>query len=129
MLGAGVLLLALGVVWGFSFPINKNMWTSSFTLYAGGWSMLLFAVFYGIIDVAGYKAWCKPFVWIGSNSILIYIAAHGLVNFASSSQFVFGGIINQFDSVWHDAFLWIGVLVIQLLVLRFLYLRKIFVKL
>ena len=129
MLGAGIVLLLAGLAWNKSFPINKNMWTSSFTLFAGGWSLLLFAVFYGVIDVAEYKKWCRPFVWIGANSILIYMAAHGTVNFLSTSTFVFGGIINKFNPVWHDALIWIGVMLIQLLCLRFLYQRKIFLKL
>ncbi|PTR01168.1 putative acyltransferase [Mucilaginibacter yixingensis] len=129
LFGAGLVLVLLGLLWNISFPINKNMWTSSFTLYAGGWSMLLFAAFYGIIDVAGFKAWCRPFVWIGVNSILIYMAAHGLVNFLSTSQFVLDGAIKGIDPIWHRSILWTGVLLIQLLLLRFLYQRKIFLKL
>jgi predicted acyltransferase len=129
MFAAGIVLIALAMVWNISFPINKNMWTSSFTIYAGGWSLLLFAAFYGLIDVAGYKKWCQPLIWIGTNSILIYIAAHGLINFESTAQFVFGGIINKVPIPWQHALVWIGVLIIQLLLLRFLYRRKIFLKL
>ncbi len=129
LFAAGIILIALALVWNMSFPINKNMWTSSFTIYAGGWSLLLFAAFYGLIDVAGYKNWCQPLIWIGTNSILIYIAAHGLINFESTSQFVFGGIINQVPIPWQHALVWIGVLIIQLLLLRFLYRKKIFLKL
>ncbi|OCX52281.1 DUF5009 domain-containing protein [Mucilaginibacter sp. PPCGB 2223] len=129
MLFMAIALIALGLVWNMSFPINKNMWTSSFTIYAGGWSLLLFAAFYGLIDVAGFKNWCQPFIWIGTNSILIYIAAHGLVNFESTAQFVFGGMINKVPAPWQHALVWIGVLIIQLLLLRFLYRKKIFLKL
>lgn len=129
MLSCGLVLILLGLLWNNYFPINKNMWTSSFTLYAGGWSLLLFAVFYGVIDVAGYKAWCRPFVWIGANSILIYLAAHGLVNFLSTSQYLFSGAIKGVDPLWHRSILWTGILFIQLLLLRFLYHRKIFLKL
>ncbi|MBW4889436.1 DUF5009 domain-containing protein [Mucilaginibacter sp. HMF5004] len=129
MFAAGILLIAGGLLWNMVFPINKNMWTSSFTIYAGGWSLLIFAAFYGIIDVAGLKTWCRPFVWIGTNSILIYIAAHGLINFESTSQFLFGGIINKVPVPWQHPLLWIGVLMIQLLLLRFLYQKKIFLKL
>lgn len=129
MMVAAIMLLALGLLWNIIFPINKNMWTSSFTLYAGGWGLLLFAVFYGIIDVAGYKAWCRPFIWIGTNSILIYVAAHGLINFESTSQYVFGGLINKVALPWQHALVWIGVLLIQLLLLRFLYRKKMFLKL
>jgi len=129
MFAASILLIGLGLLWNIIFPINKNMWTSSFTIYAGGWSLLLFGIFYGIIDVAGYKTWCQPFVWIGTNSILIYMAAHGLVNFEWSSQFLFGGLISKVPLSWQHALVWIGVLIIQLLLLRFLYRKKIFLKL
>ncbi|MES2275609.1 MAG: DUF5009 domain-containing protein [Bacteroidota bacterium] len=126
---AGIMLIALGLLWDISFPINKNMWTSSFVLFAGGCSLILFAAFYGLIDVAGYKKWCQPFVWIGTNSILIYMAAHGLINFESTSQYLFGGVINKMPLPWQHAWIWIGVLLIQLLLLRFLYRKKMFLKL
>lgn len=128
LFAAGLILLILGLLWNPVFPINKNMWTSSFVLFAGGWSVLLFALFYWIIDVAGYKKWSMPFVWIGTNSILIYMAAHGIINFESSSQFLFGGIISQTSGAWQQVFLWTGVLIIQLTLLQFLYAKKWFLK-
>lgn len=128
MLIAGFLLLATGLAWNSFFPINKNMWTSSFVLFAGGWSVLLFTLFYYIIDVSGYKKWTLPFLWIGTNSILIYIAAHGLVNFESSSQFLFGGVISKVGADWQPVLLWTGVLIIQLKLLKILYNKKWFLK-
>jgi predicted acyltransferase len=125
---AAFALLAAGFVWGLVFPVNKNMWTSSFVLFAGGWSMLLFVLFYSIIDVAGFKKWSMPFVWVGCNSILIYMAAHGVVNFESTSTFLFGGVINKLPEVWHDAMLWTGVALIQFAALYFLYQKKWFLK-
>lgn len=126
--GAAVLVV-LGWLWNFIFPINKNMWTSSFVLFAGGWSLLLFAFFYYIIDVLQFKKWSMPLVWLGCNSILIYMAAHGVVNFESTSQFLFGGIFNMFPAAWHDALLWTGVAFIQFALLYFLYRKKWFLKL
>jgi predicted acyltransferase len=125
---AGIALLLFGLLWGVVFPINKNMWTSSFVLYAGGWSVLLFTIFYLIIDIGGFKKWCMPLVWIGCNAILIYIAAHGLVNFGSTAEFLFGGWYNKVPVVWHDALLWTGVGITQFAALYFLYKRKWFLK-
>jgi predicted acyltransferase len=125
---AGLVLLLTGSIWGIVFPINKNMWTSSFVLYAGGWSMLLFAIFYFIIDVAGFKKWSMPLVWIGCNAILIYMAAHGLVNFESTAAFLFGGLYSKLPEVWHEAFMWMGVALLQLTALYFLYKKKWFLK-
>lgn len=125
---SGIILLALGWTWGLVFPINKNLWTSSFVLYAGGWSVLLLGIFYLIIDVAGYKKWSQPLIWIGTNSILIYLAAHGLINFESTAQFLFGGLIAKTPEAWHPVWLWTGVAMIQLATLYFLYSRKWFLK-
>lgn len=124
---SAIVLLTAGKLWSHAFPINKNMWTSSFVLYAGGWSVLLFALFYLIIDDAGYKKWSRPFVWIGTNSILIYMAAH-VINFEWTSQFLFGGLINQAPPPWHPALIWTGVALIQLAALYFLYRKKWFLK-
>jgi predicted acyltransferase len=128
LFASGIVLLLLGWLWGIIFPINKNMWTSSFVLFAGGWSVLLFTLFYLIIDVAGFKKWSLPFVWIGSNSILIYLAAHGTVNFESTAQFIFGGLYNKAPTLWHEPLLWVGVAVIQFAALYFLYKKKWFLK-
>ncbi|WP_153795802.1 acyltransferase family protein [Foetidibacter luteolus] len=128
LLITALLMLLAGVCWGVVFPINKPMWTSSFVLYAGGWSALLLALFYYTTDIKMYRKWASPFVWMGRNSILIYLAAHGLVNFESTSQFLFGGIINLLPQIWHGAALWFGVSLIQFWGLHFLYRRKIFWK-
>lgn len=125
---SGIALLLLGWSWGLIFPINKSLWTSSFVLYAGGWSALLMAVFYGIIDVWKLQRWCMPLVWLGMNSILIYVAAHGAINFESTSRFVFGGIIGKLPELWQDAFVWVGVSLLQFAGLYYLYKKKIFLK-
>ncbi|MBY0536965.1 MAG: DUF5009 domain-containing protein [Chitinophagaceae bacterium] len=129
LLGAGLLLLGIGEVWSFAFPVNKILWTSSFVCVAGGWSVVLLAIFYFVIDVKKIQVWSVPFVWIGMNSILIYIAAHGMVNFLSSAEFLFGGLVKKLPEIWQAAFLWIGVCLIQLGLLYFLWKKKIFLKL
>jgi len=128
LLMAGVILVSLGLLWNILFPVNKNMWTSSFVLVAGGFSLVLFSFFYYIIDVKTYQKWSLPFIWIGTNSILIYVCAHGLFNFESTSQFLFGGVIAKIPLAWQQAGLWLGVLLIQLGILKFLYDRKWFLK-
>lgn len=72
--GAGVGALACGLAWSLSFPINKNLWTSPFVLYAGGWSLLLLSLFYLIIDVWQFRRWAFFFTVIGMNAITIYVA-------------------------------------------------------
>ncbi len=74
--GAGLVSLLLGFLWGIQFPIIKKLWTSSFVLVAGGWSALLLATFYGIIDVVRIRFWAVPFTWIGTNALTIYIISN-----------------------------------------------------
>jgi len=128
MLLTGLCSIAAGLLWNLIFPINKTLWSSSFVLFSGGFSVVLFAVFYYITDVKSYAKWSVPFVWIGTNSILIYVLAHGLFNFESSSRFIFGGLINFIPKDYQQAGLWTGVLLIQLFLLRFCYQKKWFLK-
>ena len=55
LLIAGITCLLLGWIWSFSFPIIKDLWSPSFILWAAGWSLLLLALFYTVIDVWGFK--------------------------------------------------------------------------
>ncbi|MFM2383133.1 MAG: hypothetical protein RL515_1120, partial [Verrucomicrobiota bacterium] len=55
---AGLALLVVGGLWSFVFPLNKNLWTSSFVLWTSGWGSLLLALFYWVIDVRG---WARGF--------------------------------------------------------------------
>lgn len=74
--GFGLACLIGGGVWGIWHPIIKHIWTSSMVLWAAGWSYLLLALFYAVIDVLGYHKWAFPFVIIGMNAIAAYMAAH-----------------------------------------------------
>src|SRR6266481_443940 len=65
-----------GLLWHLQFPIIKKIWTSSFVLFTAGLSALLLALFYFLIDIKNHRGWCRPFVWIGMNSITIYLIAH-----------------------------------------------------
>ena len=70
----GLAFVVLAIIWNFDFPINKNLWTSSFVLNVGGISLVLLALFYYIIDVLGFRRWAFFFRVIGMNSILIYMS-------------------------------------------------------
>lgn len=73
---AGVVFIAIALLWNLDFPINKNLWTSSFVMNVGGISLLLLSLFYFVIDVKGHKKWAFFFKVIGMNSILIYMSGH-----------------------------------------------------
>ena len=86
------------------------------------------ALFYLVIDVAQVRTWSIPFVWTGMNSILIYMAAHGLVNFESTAQFLFGGLIQYASPSWQPVWIAAAIVVVQLVLLYFLYKKKLFLK-
>jgi len=93
LVGTGIVSLLLAKLWNLSFPIIKNLWTSSFVLFAGGWSLILLGVFYLVIDVWKLKKWAFPFVVIGLNSITIYILNSGIIDFGQMGQYFLGGIV------------------------------------
>lgn len=72
---AGLILIAVGTAWGSVFPINKNLWTSSFAVLMAGWAALFFGMFYWLIDVRGWRGWAEPFVWYGMNALALFVLA------------------------------------------------------
>ena len=128
MITSAVILMGIGILWNYDFPINKRLWSSSFVCYVGGFSILLFTFFYLIIDVMGFHKWAFPLILIGSNSILIYMASEGLINFRHTAEFVFGGVIKFSPLIWQPVFTTLSVTVVQLILLYFLYKRKLFLK-
>jgi predicted acyltransferase len=71
----GLILIALGYIWSFWFPINKNIWTGSYVVFTTGWALCTFAICYWLIDVKKYAAWAKPFIVFGVNAIALYVGA------------------------------------------------------
>lgn len=69
----GSLAVAIGTVWGFWFPINKALWTSTYVLYTGGLAMLFLAFLLFLIDVKGVKKWATPFIHFGTNPLFIFV--------------------------------------------------------
>lgn len=74
LLAGGIIMSIIGWAWNFVFPINKSLWSSSFVCAVAGYSLIMFSLFYYIIDVRGWRKWAKFFVVIGLNSITIYMA-------------------------------------------------------
>jgi predicted acyltransferase len=71
---ASVTSLALGYLWSLFFPLNKNMWTSSFVLVAAGYSLALLTICFWAVDLKGWKrGWTFPWLVFGSNAIAAYM--------------------------------------------------------
>ncbi len=113
--------------------MSKKIWTSSFVLVAGGYSALLLGVFYWVVDVAKYQKWCQPFVWMGMNSITIYLTKNFLGGFGGLSKRFVGGDVHAFleSHVRGSGELALAIvgLVLAFWFVHFLYQRKIFLRL
>jgi len=124
---AAVALMIIGKVWNLAFPINKNLWTSSFVCFVGGLSLVLFSLFYLVIDIWQYKKWAFFFVVIGMNPITIYLTGR-IVNFGSATRFFFGGFTKILPPAWTPLIEGIGITTIAWVFLYILYKKKIFLK-
>jgi predicted acyltransferase len=138
LMTAGVFLAIAGYFWGLAFPVNENLWTSSFVLVTSGFASLLFGAFYFLVDIKG-KIWgTKPGIIFGANAIAIYFLAEMWallfyeVKFGSVSlntRFVEGltnaGVEPNLASLLY-ALLFVGVNFIPAWIL---YRKKIFIKL
>src|SRR5205807_802607 len=100
-------------------PVIKNLWTSSFVLVAGGWSLLLLALFYGVIDVLGYWRWSFFFIVIGVNAITIYVVPR-FVDFQKLAAFFLDGLARE-SGLFAPVLLALGVLAAKWLFLFYLY--------
>ncbi len=127
MFVTAVALIVIGKIWNIFFPINKNLWSSSFVCYVGGLSLLLFVAFYLIIDIWNLRKWAFFFVVIGMNPITIYLA-NRIINFKSATNFFFGGFVEILPETWAPLINAIGMTAIGWFLLYFLYKKKIFLK-
>jgi len=128
MVTGALILIGIGLLWDYSFPINKRLWSSSFVCFVGGCSILLFTLFYLIIDLWKWQKWALPFVWIGSNSILIYMASEGIIDFGYTANFLFGGLISYTPDIWQPVFTACAITVTQIMLLYILFKKKVFLK-
>ena len=115
--------------WPVWFPIIKLRWTSTYALYAGGWSCLLLALFYLVIDVWGIRRWTLFFVVIGANSIFAYMCWQlGHDVFRSAAEIFLGGLKLYISRPWYEPISWAGATLTFWLLLWYLYRNKTFIR-
>lgn len=73
LLVSGACLIVAGLIMNRWLPINKKLWTSSYSVFMAGMATLIFGACYWLIDVRGRKAWAKPFAIYGMNAITVFV--------------------------------------------------------
>ena len=125
LIGFGILLHITGIN-----PIVKRIWTPAWTIFSGGICFLFLAFFYAVIDVAHKKKWSFVFMIIGVNSIAAYVIADGFSPFITSSLYIHLG--QTFDQVFGSPYATMVkgglILLIEWLILYWMYRKKIFIK-
>ncbi len=128
LLAAGAAGLLVGFTWGTQFPVIKKIWTSSYVLVAAGYACIFLAAFYQIIEIWQWRKWCIPFVWIGMNPITIYLGVQ-FIEFDKLAKTLVGGPVERAAGQWGSFVLALTFVVLMFALMRFLYNRKIFLRL
>ncbi len=100
MVSAGILGLVAGEVWNLWFPINKNLWTSSFVLFSGGFALVFLALLYWILEIRKWRGiWTTPILVFGMNAIAGFVADSFV--YGPGYSFTVKGLNGPV--MWHDA--------------------------
>jgi heparan-alpha-glucosaminide N-acetyltransferase len=129
---AGLVSLGVGATLGWLgiCPVVKRIWTPSWTLYSGGWCLLLLAGFFAVMEILGRKAWAFPLVVIGMNSIAAYCMAHLFDGFISKNLVTHLGanLFRLFGDACEPLLHGAAVLLMLWLILFWMYRRKLFLR-
>jgi predicted acyltransferase len=124
---AGAALTALGYLWGLQTPVIKRIWTSSYALVAGGYSLLLLSAFYQVVDVWGWRRSVTPFVWVGSNALTLYLVS-GIVDLKAVAERLVGGETKAAVEPWGDVLVIAVALGLIVWLAAFMYRRRVFIR-
>lgn len=127
MAAAAAILLAAGLAFSGVLPVNKKLWSSTFVCVVGAYSLGMFALFYYLIDVRGWRRWTLFFRVVGLNSITIYLAQR-IVGFGRISDFFLGGIASKCPEAVAAVISSAGYVAVCWLFLYFLYRKNVFLK-
>lgn len=127
-----IIMVIIGIIMlivGMQMPVIKRIWTVGFVLSAGGISVLLMAGMHLIVDVMGRQTWTKPFLIIGSNSLLIY-SLYNVFNLPQVANRLTCGLWKlTLSEPWHQAALAGSSFLLAWFICLFFYRRRVFVKL
>ncbi len=125
---SGILCIGAGLALEPAVPRIFFLWTPSFVVYTAGVSLVLFAIFYWIIDVKGLRRWAFFFAVIGMNAVLIYfLRITPLIDFQAVADFFVLGVADRCGA-FRELIRATGFMTVQWLMLYFLYKHNLFFK-
>lgn len=137
----GLCGIIVGWACGGLFPINKALWTSSYTVFTAGMALQFLGFCYWLIDIKGYRRWAKPFIIFGLNSIIVYVLSElvGLMlgwnalhidgSPVSTKQYIYSHLFESWASPKNGSLLWaITIVLLWLGIMALLYRKRIFIK-
>jgi len=142
LLAVGGAAVAAGALWHLLLPINKSLWTSSYSVLMAGLAGICLGVLYYLVDVRGWKRWTQPARVYGMNAIAVYVLAGITVRllYLIKVTGADGNTITHKAWIYNNLFLsWLGELnaslayaivfiVVMYLCMLPLYRKKIFIK-
>lgn len=128
MLGVGVAMVVIGYLWGLQFPIVKRLWSPSYLFAAGGYCFVMLALFSQIVDIWKVQWWTIPFIWLGSNAITVYMSTNIIDYQALAERFVGGQHLAKVFGIYHPLVISAMSMALSLLLVRWLYNRKLFIR-
>lgn len=141
LLTFGLMLGFAGLAWDVFFPINKKIWSSSYVLYVGGISMVLLAFSVWVIDINGWRKGIGFFLTFGANSLFAYVLSEALViglgnitwgageAATDARTWIYDTVFRPIEGGEFSSFLFaISYMLLCWLVCRWLYVRKIYIK-
>jgi predicted acyltransferase len=142
MVCAGVVLLTAGLILSRWLPINKSLWTSTFSIFMAGMALVCFAFFQWMIDVENLSSWAKPLIILGLNPITVYVLsivldstlrstnmALSTGNGASCPFYLFGILCVPIAKPEVASLLYaFSILIIMFLIAWFMWRRRVFIK-
>ena len=133
----GLISTAVGYVWSLVFPVNENLWTSSFVLVTSGIASMILGATYYVVDVRHFARWTRPGIIFGANAIAVYVLADLLalifyvlpigdetLNIHLTNAFTSAGLPPKVSSCFYALFF----VCINFIPAYFLYKKKIFIK-
>jgi predicted acyltransferase len=107
LFAAGSIGMMVGLMWNWSFPINKNLWTSSYVIFTAGMACVALATIMWIVDYCNVKWWTKPFVVFGVNPIVAFVGSGVLARLIYTLWHVTynGKVVAVQDAIYQIVFL------------------------